>query len=97
MHNNGLIKFFAFCFTLVSIYQISFTFITSNVETKATEYSINSVSDLKDNYADLREEKYTSFLDSLSEKIGLNKDSNVMLIGCEGDTDQKMYQKLISQ
>ena len=68
MHNNGLIKFFAFCFTLVSIYQISFTFITSNVETKATEYSINSVSDLKDNYADLREEKYTSFLDSISDE-----------------------------
>jgi len=68
MHNNGLIKFFAFCFTLVSIYQISFTFITSNVETKAREYSINSVSDLKDNYADLREEKYNSFLDSISDK-----------------------------
>ena len=29
--------------------------------------------------------------------FGLNKDSNVMLIGCEGDTDQKMYQKLINQ
>ena len=68
MHNNGLIKFFAFCFTLVSIYQISFTFITSNVETKAREYSINSVSDLKDNYADLREEKYNSFLDSISDE-----------------------------
>ena len=33
----------------------------------------------------------------IKEKIGLNKDSNVMLIGCEGDTDQKMYQKLINQ
>ena len=31
------------------------------------------------------------------EKIGLNKDSNVMLIGCEGDTDQEMYHKLINQ
>ncbi len=27
----------------------------------------------------------------------LNKDSNVLLIGCEGDTDQEMYQKLINQ
>ena len=35
--------------------------------------------------------------EKIKEKIGLNKDSNVMLIGCEGDTDQKMYQKLISQ
>jgi diaminopropionate ammonia-lyase len=35
--------------------------------------------------------------DKIKEKIGLNKDSNVMLIGCEGDTDQAMYQKLINQ
>ena len=35
--------------------------------------------------------------EKIKEKIGLNNDSNVMLIGCEGDTDQKMYQKLISQ
>ena len=35
--------------------------------------------------------------EKIKEKIGLNKDSNVMLIGCEGDTDQKMYQKLINQ
>ena len=33
----------------------------------------------------------------LNEICKLNKDTNVMLIGCEGDTDQKMYQKLISQ
>jgi len=35
--------------------------------------------------------------ENIKEKIGLNKDSNVMLIGCEGDTDQAMYQKLINQ
>ena len=35
--------------------------------------------------------------EKIKEKIGLNKDSNVMLIGCEGDTDQEMYQKLINQ
>ena len=35
--------------------------------------------------------------EKIKEIIGLNKSSNVMLIGCEGDTDQKMYQKLISQ
>ena len=35
--------------------------------------------------------------EKIKEKIGLNKNSNVMLIGCEGDTDQKMYQKLINQ
>ena len=35
--------------------------------------------------------------EKIKEKIGLNKDSNILLIGCEGDTDQAMYQKLISQ
>ncbi len=32
----------------------------------------------------------------IKEKIQLNKESNVLLIGCEGDTDKKMYQKLIN-
>ena len=35
--------------------------------------------------------------EKIKDKIGLNKESNVMLIGCEGDTDQTMYQKLINQ
>ena len=52
MHNNGLIKFFAFCFGLVSLYQISFTFISSNVEENALEYSINSVSENESNFLD---------------------------------------------
>ena len=33
----------------------------------------------------------------IKEKIELNNDSNILVIGCEGDTDQTMYQKLISQ
>ena len=35
--------------------------------------------------------------EKIKKKLGLNKDSNILLIGCEGDTDQMMYQKLISQ
>ena len=35
--------------------------------------------------------------EKIKEKIGLSENSNVMLIGCEGDTDQKMYHKLINQ
>ena len=68
MHNNGLIKFFAFCFTLVSLYQISFTFITSGIEDNASEYSINSISSQQENFADLREEKYNNYLDSISDE-----------------------------
>tara|TARA_B100000902_G_scaffold150833_1_gene147381 strand:+ start:3729 stop:4856 length:1128 start_codon:yes stop_codon:yes gene_type:complete len=35
--------------------------------------------------------------EKIKKKMKLNKDSNVLLIGCEGDTDQEMYQKLINQ
>ena len=35
--------------------------------------------------------------EKLKESLKLNKDSNILLIGCEGDTDQAMYQKLINQ
>ena len=35
--------------------------------------------------------------EKIKEKLKLNKNSNVLLIGCEGDTDKTMYQKLTSQ
>jgi len=35
--------------------------------------------------------------EKIKEKVKLNKNSNILLIGCEGDTDQDMYQKLINQ
>ena len=35
--------------------------------------------------------------DKIKEKLKLNAKSNVLVIGCEGDTDKEMYQKLISQ
>ncbi len=35
--------------------------------------------------------------EKIKDKLQLNKSSNVLLIGCEGDTDQKMYKKLVSQ
>ena len=34
--------------------------------------------------------------EKIKDKLGLNINSNILLIGCEGDTDQAMYQKLIS-
>ena len=33
----------------------------------------------------------------IRKKLNLKEDSNILLIGCEGDTDKEMYQKLISQ
>ena len=34
---------------------------------------------------------------AIKEKLNLNEKSNVLVFGCEGDTDQEMYQKLINQ
>ena len=34
---------------------------------------------------------------NLKQKLELDKNSNVLVIGCEGDTDQEMYQKLVNQ
>jgi len=33
----------------------------------------------------------------LKKKINLNKNSQVLLLGCEGDVDEKLYQKLLSK
>ena len=33
----------------------------------------------------------------IKQKLQLNENSNVLIIGCEGDTDTEMYQKLINQ
>ena len=33
---------------------------------------------------------------NVKEKLQLDQNSNVLIIGCEGDTDKEMYQKLIS-
>tara|TARA_B100000767_G_scaffold10741_1_gene10457 strand:+ start:1247 stop:2374 length:1128 start_codon:yes stop_codon:yes gene_type:complete len=35
--------------------------------------------------------------DKIKERLKLNSKSNVLVIGCEGDTDGEMYQKLINQ
>jgi diaminopropionate ammonia-lyase len=34
---------------------------------------------------------------NLKQKLQLDQRSNVLVIGCEGDTDQEMYQKLVNQ
>ena len=43
MQNRGAIKFFAIAFALVCLYQLSFTFVTSRVETKAKEYATSGI------------------------------------------------------
>ncbi|NNC34966.1 MAG: protein translocase subunit SecDF [Croceitalea sp.] len=65
MQNKGLIKLFAFLFGLVSIYQLSFTFITGKIESDATTYATNQISEAEENYVAKREALEASYLDSI--------------------------------
>jgi len=65
MQNNGLIKVFGILFGIVSIYQLSFTFISSGQEDKASSYAISRVSEDQTDYVALREQIETNYLDSI--------------------------------
>ncbi|GMN10820.1 protein translocase subunit SecDF [Croceitalea sp. MTPC9] len=65
MQNKGLIKLFAFLFGLVSIYQLSYTFITSKIEGDAETYAVNKISETEDDYVAKREAAEASYLDSI--------------------------------
>ena len=65
MQNNSLIRVFGILFALVSIYQLSCTFITSNVEKQAFTYASQVVSDDKINYLQVRDQKANAYLDSI--------------------------------
>ena len=65
MQNNGLIKVFGILFGIVSIYQLSFTFISSGQEDIASSYAISRVSEDQTDYLSLREQVETNYLDSI--------------------------------
>ena len=65
MQNNSLIRVFGILFALVSIYQLSFTFITSNIETQADNYAKQVISDEEPNYLEKRDQTASSYLDSI--------------------------------
>lgn len=67
MQNKGLIKLFAILFGLVSIYQISFTFITSKLEKDAEIYAIGKISEAEEDYVAKREALEASYLDSIGD------------------------------
>ncbi len=68
MQNKGLIKLFAFLFGLVSIYQLSYTFIVNNVEKKADTYAANSISSEEKDYLNQRKNVSVRYLDSIGEE-----------------------------
>ncbi|MBA21756.1 MAG: protein translocase subunit SecDF [Flavobacteriales bacterium] len=65
MQNNGLIKVFGILFGIVSIYQLSFTFISSSQEDKAASFAINRVAEDQPDYVALREQIEINYLDSI--------------------------------
>ena len=67
MQNKGLIKLFALLFGLVSIYQLSYTFIGGKVENEAKSYAESRISDTEENYVSKREELETRYLDSIGD------------------------------
>ncbi|MUH34840.1 protein translocase subunit SecDF [Zobellia amurskyensis] len=67
MQNKGLIKLFALLFGLVSIYQLSYTFIGGKVENEAKSYAESRISDAEENYVSEREALETRYLDSIGD------------------------------
>ncbi|UJH66698.1 protein translocase subunit SecDF [Allomuricauda sp. SCSIO 65647] len=65
MQNKGLIRLFALLFGLVSIYQLSFTFITGKVEKDAEVYAASQIAETEDDYVAKREALEASYLDSI--------------------------------
>ena len=65
MQNNSLIRVFGVLFAIVSIYQLSFTFITSNIENQASTYASQTVSENENNYLEVRDKKANAYLDSI--------------------------------
>ena len=65
MQNNSLIRVFGILFAIVSIYQLSFTVITSNVENQASRYASQIVSEDENNYLEVRDKKANAYLDSI--------------------------------
>jgi len=68
MQNKGLIRFFAIIFALVSIYQLTYTFITNKVEDDAEKYATTLIKEDQDNAALLRDVARKKYLDSVGSK-----------------------------
>ncbi len=67
MQGNSLIKTFAVLFGIVSIYQLSFTFISSTLENKARKAAIEKISDDEISFAEKRASEEIRFLDSIGD------------------------------
>ena len=67
MQNKGLIKLFALLFGLVSIYQLSYTFITNKAEDDAEAFAVSRISESEEGYIAKREALEAQYLDSIGD------------------------------
>ena len=67
MQGNSLIKTFAILFGIVSVYQLSFTFISSTLENKARNAAIEKISKDEISFAEKRASEEVRFLDSIGD------------------------------
>ena len=67
MQGNSLIKTFAILFGIVSIYQLSFTFISNTLESKARNVAIEKISEDEISFAEKRAREEIRFLDSIGD------------------------------
>ncbi len=72
MQNKGLVKLFALLFGLVSIYQLSFTFIANNEESKARKFAESKVPNSVEDYNAKREKIVNRYLDSIGNESVYN-------------------------
>ncbi len=67
MHKNGLVKFTAILFTVISILQISYTYVVSKIEKDALSYSVNLISDDEKDFSMKRDQAQRTYLDSVAD------------------------------
>ena len=67
MHKNSLVKFTAILFTVISLLQISYTYIVSKIESDAESYSFQAVPQEENDFLIKREQVQRAYLDSISD------------------------------
>ena len=80
MQNNVLIRLFAILFGLVSIYQLSFTFITSQKESQAKAFATAQYAEDVEDHIELRDRAVVDYLDTIG---------NAPIFGFTSDNDAK--------
>lgn len=77
MQNKGLVRLFAVLFGLVSIYQLSFTFMASKIEDEAAAFAAEKFPNSEEDYATKRDKEVARYLDSIgNETVFLGQSYN---------------------